>query len=181
MNNKSHELYQIDRVSLDKCSIQCLKLVYWKLAFKSKKSDQDESVLQELQMILHIRHMTSRLFNNKNAKNNIAEQYYCRVMLTYYVQKLPIQYVQVKKQADSLICSFNETRHTSFCKTCHRIIISFTDFRMFTCEYGHKELRCPVTLGPLGMPCLVCSMCFTMANVNASKNLSYFRVCLLIE
>jgi len=62
---------------------------------------------------------------------------------------------------------------TYFCKTCQKIIVSFTDFRMLICELEHKELRCPVTLGALGMPCLVCSMCFTMANVNASKCLFY--------
>lgn len=182
MNNKSSELFQIDRILLDRCSIQCLKLIYWKLAFKNKKTDKDESILQELQMLLHIRHLTSHLFNNINAKTNNAEQYYCRVMLIHYIKKLPIQYVQVKKHADNLICSFNEARHTYFCKTCQRMMMSFTDFRMFICEHGHKELRCPVTLGPLGMPCLVCSMCFTMANVNSSKYLIYFCVyCLLME
>lgn len=171
MNDKSNKLYELDRKLFDECSIQYLKLIYWKMAFKSNKSDQDQSILQELQMLLHVRHLTIRLSNNKNKKTNNADQYYCRIMLMYYMNKLPTEYVQIKKHTNELISSFNVTQYTYLCKTCHRIMMSFTDFRMFICEQGHKELRCPVTLGPLGMPCLVCSMCFTMANVNASKHL----------
>lgn len=172
MNDKSNELYQLDRKLLDKCSIQLLKLIYWKIAFKSNKNEHDECILQELQMLLHIRYLTSYFSNKKNKTKN-SEQYYCRSMLSYYLKQLPSEYDQIKTDAADLICSFIEVKHTTFCKTCERILLKFTDFRMFICEFEHKELRCPVTLGPLGMPCLICSMCFTMANINTSKLLIY--------
>jgi len=178
MNEKSDELYKVDRKSLDKCSIQYLKLTYMKIAFKSKKNEHDENILQEIQMLLHVRFMISRL-SNKKAKFNNEDKYYCRIMLSYYINKLSAEYVQVKRDAGSLINSFIKAKNTVFCKTCHRIVVLYTDFRMFICELGHKELRCPVTLGPLGMPCLVCSMCCTMANVNESEylyNCIYFVV-----
>lgn len=168
MNDKSDELNKVDRKSLDKCSIQYLKLTYMKIAFKSKKNEHDENILQEIQMLLHVRYMISR-FSNTKAKFNNAEKYYCQKMLMYYTNKLSAEYVQVKIDAANLINSFVKAKHTIFCKTCQRMVVKYTDFRMFICELGHKELRCPVTLGPLGMPCLVCSMCFTMANVNESE------------
>jgi len=173
MNEKSDELYKVDRKSLDKCSIQYLKLTYMKIAFKSKKNEHDENTLQEIQMLLHVRYMISRL-SNKKAKFNNAEKYYCRIMLSYYTNKLSVEYIQVKRDADNLINSFVKAKHNVFCKTCQRIVVLNTDFRMFICELGHKELRCPVTLGPLGMPCLVCSMCFTMANINESEYIIAF-------
>lgn len=169
MNITSNELYLLDHKSLANCSIQYLKLTYWKLAFKIEKSEHDEKILQELQVLLHVRHLTSRLFNKKNKISN-AEQYYCRIMLSHYMNKLPMEYEQLKTDAANLICSFIEAKHSHFCSTCERIILSFTDFRMFICDLGHKELRCPVTLEPLDIPCLVCSMCYTMANVKASKH-----------
>lgn len=172
MNDNSNDSYQLDRKSLDKCSIQYIKLIYWKIAFKSKKTEQDECILQELQMLLHVCYLTSR-FSNKKKKIINAEQYFYRVMLSYYLNKLPTEYAQIKKFAADSIRSFKDVKHTYSCKTCERIILSFTDFRMFICDQEHKELRCPVTLGPLDMPCLVCSMCFTMAHVDTSKNLFY--------
>lgn len=168
MNVKLNDVYQLDKELLDKCSIQYLKLTYWKIAFKSNKTEHDESNLQELQILLHVCHLVRQLSKKENKINN-AEQYYCRTMLSYYIDQLPKEYVQVKKGATVLIRAFAKAKHTYFCNTCQRIIVSLTDFRMFICELEHKELRCPVTLGSLGMPCLVCSMCLTMANVNASK------------
>lgn len=170
MNEKSNVLYNLDRKLLDKCSIQYLKLTYMKIAFKSKKNENDESVLQEIQMLLHVRHLNSRLSNKKSKFNN-ADKYYCRIMLSYYLNKLSAEYVQVKQDATKLINSFVNAQHSVFCKTCQRIVVLYTDFRLFICELGHIELRCPVTLGPLGMPCLVCSMCYTMANINESEYL----------
>lgn len=158
----------MDRKLLDKCSIQNLKLIYWKIAYKSKENEQDTTILQELQMLLHIRYLNSH-FSNKKKKFNKSEQYYCRSMLSYYLEKLPSEYAKVKRDAAKLIRLFKRAKHMYFCNTCERILLELTDCRMFICEIGHKELRCPVTLGPLGMPCLVCSMCFTMANINASK------------
>lgn len=169
MNDKLNELYQLDRTLLDKCPIQYLKLIYWKIAFKNKKNEHDETILEELQVLLHVRFLISCCDVNKIVNN--VEQYYFRVMLSYYSNKLPAEYVLVKTDAANLIHSFIKAKHIYFCTTCERIMSSFTDFRMFICELGHKELRCPVTLGPLGIPYLVCSMCFTMANVKASKNL----------
>lgn len=168
MHDKSDKVCQLDRKSLDKLSIQHLKLTYWNVAFKVKKNDHDEHILQELQMLLHMRHMIS-YFSNKKKKFNNEDKYYCRTMLSFYMNKLPIEYVKVNADAANLIDSFIDAKHTYFCKTCERILLSFTDFRMFICEHEHKELRCPVTLGPLGMPSLVCSMCFTMANINAEN------------
>lgn len=176
MTDKSNELYQVDRKILDNCSIPFLKLTYWKIAFKNKQSNH-ENILEELQTLLHIRHLIS-YFCNKKKKYENSDQYYCRTMLSYYVNKLPAEYTQVKKDASNLICSFIGAKHNYFCKTCERTLVSFTDFRMFICELEHKELRCPVTLGPLGMPCLVCSMCFTMANINARMYLLYNYACI---
>jgi len=175
MDDTLDKVCQLDRKSLDKLSIQHLKFTYWNIAFKMKKNEHDENVLQELQMLLHTRHIIS-YFSNKKKKFKKEDQYYCRTMLSYYMNKLSVEYVQVKVDAANLIGSFTGSKHTYFCNTCKRILLSFTDFRMFVCEQEHKELRCPVTLGPLGMPSLVCSMCFTMANVNAGKHLilSYF-------
>ncbi|VVC26702.1 Hypothetical protein CINCED_3A017806 [Cinara cedri] len=136
INDKSNELYEVDRSWLDKCPIQNLKLIYWKIVFKSKKNEQDETILQELQMLLH---------------------------------KLPAEYILVKTDAAKFIRSFTQADHTYFCTTCEQMILTFTDYTMFICEFEHKELRCPVTLGPLGIPYLVCSMCFTMANVTAKN------------
>jgi len=170
MDDKSDNVCQLDRKSLDKLSIQHLKLIYWNIAFKIKKNEQVENILQELQMLLHTRHMIN-YFSNKKKKFKKEDQYYCHTMLSYYINKLSVEYVQVKLDAANLIGSLIGAKHTYFCNTCERILSSFTDFRMFVCEQGHKELRCPVTLGPLGMPSLVCSMCFTMANVNAGKHL----------
>lgn len=170
MHDKSDKVCQLDRKSLDKLSIQHLKLTYWNVAFKIKKNEHDEHILQELQMLLHMRHMIS-YFSNKKKKFNNEDKYYCRTMLSFYMNKLPIEYVKVNADAANLIDSFIHAKHTYFCKTCERILLSFTDFRMFICEHEHKELRCPVTLGPLGMPSLVCSMCFTMANINAGEHL----------
>lgn len=175
MNEKSNnELYQLDRKYLDKCSIEYLKLTYMKIVFKSIESEYDQSILQELQMLLHVCHLNNRL-SNKKFKYTNAEKYYCRIMLSHYMSKLSAEYVRVKRNAANLINSFDAAKHTVFCKTCDRIIVSCTDFRMFICELGHKELRCPVTLGPLGMPCLVCSMCFTMADVNESEYLGGYN------
>uniref|UniRef100_A0A2S2NXQ7 Transcription factor IIIC 90kDa subunit N-terminal domain-containing protein n=1 Tax=Schizaphis graminum TaxID=13262 RepID=A0A2S2NXQ7_SCHGA len=168
MHDKSDKVCQLDRKLLDKLSIQHLKLTYWNVAFKIKKNEYDENILQELQMLLHMRHMIS-YFSNKKKEFRNEDQYYCRTMLSFYMNKLPIEYVQVNADAANLIHSFIDAKHTYFCNTCERILLSFTDFRMFICEQEHKELRCPVTLGPLGMPSLVCSMCFTMANVNAEN------------
>lgn len=168
MKNKSNELYQLNRKSLDKCSIQYLKLTYWKIAFKNNKTKHDEQILEELQMLLHLRHLINRL-SNKKVKMSNAEQYYCQVMVTNYKSKLPLDYSQVREDTTRLICLFKKTKHIYPCSTCQRLIVCFTDFRMFVCELKHKELRCPYTLEPLGMPCLVCSMCFTMANIKASK------------
>lgn len=174
MKKKSNELYQLNQKSLDKCSIQYLKLSYWKIAFKSNKTEHDEQILEELQMLLHLRHLISRL-SNQEVKMSNADQYYCRVMAKYYENKLPVDYSQVRADATNLIRLLMEAKHTYPCSTCQRIIMCFTDFRMFICEFKHKELRCPFTLGPLGMPCLVCSMCFTMANIKASKHLVFFK------
>lgn len=168
MNDKLNDVHQLDKELLDKCSVQYLKLTYWKIAFKSNKTEHDESNLQELQILLHVCHLVRQL-STKKIKTNNAEQYYYRTMLSYYIDQLPKEYVQVKKGATDLIRKFAKAKHSYFCNTCQRIIVSLTDFRMFICELEHKELRCPVTLGPLGMPCLVCSMCSTMANVSASK------------
>lgn len=169
MQNKSDKVWQLDRKLLDKLSIQHLKLTYWEVAFKIKKNEEDENILHELQMLLHMRHLIS-YFSKKEKQFKIEDQYYCRTMLFYYMNKLPVEYVQVKVDADNLIQFFINAKHNYFCNTCEQVLVSFTDFRMFVCEQGHKELRCPVTLGPLGMPSLVCSMCFTMANVNAGKH-----------
>lgn len=177
MNDKSNELYQLDRKLVDKCSIPFLKLTYWRIAFKNKQSEHDENILEELQTLLHVRHLISYFGDKKKIYKN-SDQYYCRTMLSYYINKLPAEYTQIKKDASNLICSFIGAKHNYFCKTCERILVSFTDFRMFICEFEHKELRCPVTLGPLGMPCLVCSMCFTMANINARKYLFYMYACI---
>lgn len=168
MNDISNKIFELDRKSLDKCSMQYLKLTYWKIVFKSKKSKNDENILKELQVLLHMRHLINA-YSNKKKKFNNEEQYCCQILLSHYKKKLPVEYVQIKKEATQLICSFINARHTYSCNTCDRIILSLTDFRMFICEHEHKELRCPVTLGPLGLPCLVCSMCKTMANVKAGK------------
>lgn len=165
-------VHQLDRKMLDQCDLTQVKLTYWRMAFKSKKTEHDENLLQELQMLIHCRYLINRV-SEKILKMKNAEKYYCRVLLSYYMSKLPVGYIQVKKAATNLICSFIEIKHTYFCNTCQKIIVTFTDFRMFICEHEHKELRCPVTLGSLGMPCLVCSMCFTMANINASKKYLY--------
>lgn len=164
--NDSNEVYELDRKLLDICSIQHLKLDYWKIAFKSKKNEHDENILQELQMLLHIRHLTCHL-SKKNVDK--AEQYFARVMLSFYINKLSEEYKIMKMNASRLINLLKNIKHTHICNTCERILLSFTDFRMFICELEHKELRCPITLGPLVMPCLVCSMCFTMANKESSK------------
>jgi hypothetical protein len=176
MHDKSDKVCQLDRKLLDNLSIQNLKLTYWNVAFKIKKNEYDKNILQELQMLLHMRHMIS-YFSNKKKEFRNEDKYYCRTMLSFYMNKLPIEYVQVNADAANLIHSFIDAKHTYFCNTCERILLSFTDFRMFICEQEHKELRCPVTLGPLGMPSLVCSMCFTMANINAGKHLihSFFN------
>lgn len=169
MNDSSNELYQLDRGLLDKCPIQYLKLTYWKIAFKSKKNEHDEAILQELQILLHVRFLIN--YCDEKKKVNNEEQYYYRIMLSYYSHKLPVEYILAKINAAKWIRLFIQAKHTYFCTTCERIVLSFIDYRMFICELEHKELRCPITLGPLGIPYLVCSMCFTMANVNASKNL----------
>ncbi|XP_025414080.1 uncharacterized protein LOC112686136 isoform X2 [Sipha flava] len=166
MNDLSNELFEFDRKSLDKCSIQYLKLTYWKIAFKNNKSKHDENILKELQMLLHMNYLIN-CYSKKKCSN--VEQYYCRTMLSHYNNKLPDEYAQIKSEATRLICLFIDAKHTYFCNTCERVLMTFTDFRMFICEKEHKELRCPVTLGPLGLPCLVCSMCKTMANVNAKN------------
>lgn len=114
-----------------------------------------------------MRHLTDRLSNNLKEIDK-AEQYYGRIMLSYYSNKVSVEYEQMKLDAARLINSLTDVKHSYFCNTCERILTSFTDFKMFTCELEHIELRCPVTLGPLGMPCLICSMCFTMANEKAS-------------
>lgn len=169
MNEISKELFELDRQLLDKCSIQYLKLTYWKISFKSQKSKHNENILKELQILLHTRHLINR-YSDKKKKFSNAEQYYCRTMLTYYKDKLPVEYAQIKTDAMKLISSFIHAKHSYFCKTCERIVLSFTDFRMFICAHEHKELRCPVTLEPLSLPCLVCSMCKTMASFNAGKS-----------
>lgn len=161
----------MDRKLLDKCSIQYLKLAYWKIAFINKKNEH-KGILQELQMLLHIRYLNSH-FSTKQKEIDDSEKYYCCSMLSYYLNKLPSEYAQVKTDATNLINSFKNAKHTYFCITCERMLLTFTDFKMFKCEFGHKELRCPVTLGPLGMPSLVCSMCCTMANIKASKHIIY--------
>lgn len=168
MNEETPDLYQIDRKILDQCPIENVKLAYWKILFKSKKTEHDENILQELQILLHMRYLINHV-KNKNNKIDNAGKYYYQVLLSYYMDKLSDEYVHVKKVATHLIRSYKRVKHTYFCNTCQKIVLTFTDFRMFICEQEHKELRCPVTLGSLGMPCLVCSMCFTMANVNASK------------
>ncbi|XP_050542115.1 uncharacterized protein LOC126905956 isoform X2 [Daktulosphaira vitifoliae] len=168
MNDIFGEQLYLDRKFLDTCSTNDLKLIYWKTAFKNEKKENEESLLSELQTLVHTRFLIERFAVNNNFATN-TEKYYSRVMLTEYFKKIPKDYVNVRKDATNLISLLKEIKHTHSCSTCHRILTSFTDFRMFICEQNHKELRCPVTLGPLGVPYLVCSMCSTMANKKLSN------------
>ncbi|XP_050432279.1 uncharacterized protein LOC126840518 isoform X1 [Adelges cooleyi] len=168
MNDSSKEELQLDRKALDTHSVEFLKLMYWKFAFKNKKTNYEENLLSELQILIHVRFLTDRLIDNKTSTTN-AERYYIRVMFIEYLKKLPVDYESVRTDAANIVSSLAEAKHTHFCCTCQHIILSLTDFRMFSCEKNHTELRCPVTLESLGMPYLVCSMCFSMANIKSSN------------